>query len=74
MTLADISEGGAWIRGVPELDVGETGFMTLQGFEPKLPFTVRSQSPEAVHVEFDLAHHHEAYQRWFDANLRKEAA
>ena len=74
VTLADISEGGAWIRGVPELDVGETGFMTLQGFEPKLPFTVRSQSPEAIHVEFDLAHHREAYQRWLDANLRKEAA
>ena len=73
-TLADISEGGAWIRGVPELDIGETGFMTLQGFDQNLPFTVRSQSPEAIHVEFDLGHRREAYERWFDAHLRKQAA
>ena len=73
-TLADISEGGAWIRGVPELDIGETGFMTLQGLDQNLPFTVRSQSPEAIHVEFDLGHRREAYERWFDAHLRKQAA
>jgi methyl-accepting chemotaxis protein len=72
--LADISEGGAWIRGVPELQIGETGIMTVQGFEPKLPFTVRSQSPEAIHVEFDLGQRRDAYQLWFDANLRKLAA
>ena len=72
--LADISEGGAWIRGVPELDIGETGFMTLQGFDQNLPFTVRSQSPEAIHVEFDLGHRREAYERWFDMHLRKQAA
>jgi methyl-accepting chemotaxis protein len=74
VSLADISEGGAWIRGMPELNIGETGFMTVQGFEPNLSFTVRSQSPEAIHVEFDLARHREAYHRWFDANLRKQAA
>ena len=73
-TLADISEGGAWIRGVPELDIGETGFMTIQGFDQNLPFTVRSQSPEAIHVEFDLGHRREAYERWFDMHLRKQAA
>jgi methyl-accepting chemotaxis protein len=73
-TLADISEGGAWIRGVPELDIDETGFMTLQGLDQNLPFTVRSQSPEAIHVEFDLGHRREAYERWFDAHLRKQAA
>jgi methyl-accepting chemotaxis protein len=72
--LADISEGGAWIRGVPELQIGETGFVMVKGFEHNLPFTVRSQNPEAIHVEFDLAHRREAYQLWFDANLRKLAA
>jgi hypothetical protein len=59
---------------VPELQIGETGIMTIQGFEPKLPFTVRSQSPEAIHVEFDLGQRRDAYQLWFDANLRKLAA
>jgi aerotaxis receptor len=71
--LADISEGGAWIRGVPELDLGETGHMTVQGFDADLPFTVRSQGTEAIHVEFDLGHRRDAYHRWFDANLRTQA-
>jgi methyl-accepting chemotaxis protein len=72
--LADISEGGAWVKGVPELGVGETGSMSIQGFELHLPFTVRSRGPEAIHVEFDLSHRREAYERWFDATLRKQAA
>jgi methyl-accepting chemotaxis protein len=72
--LADISEGGAWIRGVPELEIGETGTMSVQGFDADLPFTVRSQGTEAIHVEFDLGHRRDAYHRWFDANLRTQAA
>jgi methyl-accepting chemotaxis protein len=72
--LADISEGGAWVKGVPELDIGETGSMSIQGCDLHLPFTVRSQSPEAIHVEFDLGQRREAYARWFDATLRKRAA
>jgi methyl-accepting chemotaxis protein len=72
--LADISEGGAWILGIPELQIGETGFMSIEGFELNLPFAVRSQGPEAIHVEFDLGHRREAYQKWFDINLRRLAA
>lgn len=73
-TLADISEGGAWIRGVPELQIGETGFVSIQGCGMNLPFTVRSQDPEAIHVEFDLGAGREAYQSWFDASFKKRAA
>jgi methyl-accepting chemotaxis protein len=73
-TLADISEGGAWIRGVPELQIGETGFVSIQGCGMNLPFTVRSQGPEAIHVEFDLGAGREAYQSWFDASFKKRAA
>jgi len=49
---------------VPELQIGETGIMTVQGFEPKLPFTQRAQVkvPEAIHVEFDLGQRRDAYQ------------
>jgi methyl-accepting chemotaxis protein len=72
--LSDISEGGAWIKGVPDLDIGETGSMQLQGFEAHLPFTVRSKSPDAIHVEFELGHHREAYCRWLANALTKEAA
>jgi len=32
--LMDISEGGAWIRGVPDLEAGDTGVMTIEGFDP----------------------------------------
>jgi methyl-accepting chemotaxis protein len=73
-TLADISEGGAWIRGIPELQIGETGFVTIQGCNVNLPFTVRSQGPEAIHVEFDLRAGREAYQSWFEASFKKRAA
>jgi len=72
--LSDISEGGAWIKGVPDLDIGETGTMQIHGFEPHLPFTVRSKSPDAIHVEFELGRHSEAYCRWLTAALTKEAA
>jgi hypothetical protein len=72
--LSDISEGGAWIKGVPDFDIGETGSMQLQGFDPHLPFTVRSKSPDAIHIEFELRNHREAYGRWLSATLTKEAA
>jgi methyl-accepting chemotaxis protein len=72
--LSDISEGGAWIKGVPDLDIGETGSMHIHGFDPHLPFTVRSKSPDAIHVEFDLGRHSEAYTSWLSATLTKEAA
>ena len=72
-TLTDISEGGAWIRGVPDLEIGDIGVMTIEGFAPDLPFAVRSLSPEAIHVEFDLGSHRETYRLWLDANLKKAA-
>jgi len=72
--LMDISEGGAWIRGVPDLEAGDTGVMTIEGFEHSLQFTVRNRSPEAIHVEFDLGRHREAYRLWLDAKLKKAAA
>jgi hypothetical protein len=35
---------------------------------------VRNRSPEAIHVEFDLGRHREAYRLWLDAKLKKAAA
>jgi methyl-accepting chemotaxis protein len=72
--LSDISEGGAWIKGVPDLEIGATGSMQIHGFEPHLPFTVRSKSPDAIHVEFDLGRHSEAYTSWLATALTKQAA
>jgi hypothetical protein len=58
---------------VPDLEIGDTGVMTIGGFAPNLPFTVRSLSPETIHVEFDLGSHRETYRLWLDANLKKAA-
>lgn len=54
-TLVDISEGGAWIRCAPQLNVGETATLMIDGFGPALPFLVRSHDGEAAHVAFTLS-------------------
>jgi len=52
--LWDISEGGAWIRCAPQLHVGETATLRINGFAPALPFIVRDHDGEAAHVAFTL--------------------
>jgi methyl-accepting chemotaxis protein len=53
-TLVDISEGGAWLRCAPQLRVGETGTLQIDGLALPLPFTVRSLDGQAAHVAFVL--------------------
>lgn len=53
-TLIDISDGGAWIRCAPQINVGETGVLRIKGFELDLPFAVRTHDGEAAHVAFTL--------------------
>ena len=72
--LADISEGGAWITRVPDLEIGESGILKIQGCEANLRFSVRSREDEALHVEFEADREWEAYRKWFVVNIDKAAA
>jgi methyl-accepting chemotaxis protein len=73
-TLVDISEGGAWIRTEQKLELGASGTMHIDRFECELPFTIRAREDGALHVEFDLGRHQQAYRTWFAANFAKQAA
>jgi methyl-accepting chemotaxis protein len=73
-TLVDISEGGAWIRCRPDLQIGETGSMTIAGFEHDLAYTVCLRDADALHVEFDGGVHQEAYRAWVRRTFNKAAA
>ncbi len=53
-TAADLSEGGALIRGGPALSVGNRGTLEVDRISVKLPFVVRAAAGEASHLAFDL--------------------
>jgi hypothetical protein len=72
--LADISEGGAWIKGAPNLAVEESGLFRIEGFDQHLRFMVRGHEEDALHVEFEAGSEWEAYRRWFNANIDRKAA
>ena len=50
--VTDISEGGACIVGGPPLTMGAGGKLAVDGIGFPLPFTVRSQQDDALHVAF----------------------
>jgi PilZ domain len=50
--VGDISDGGACILGGPVLPMGASGWLTVDGFELPLPFTVQSNVDDALHVAF----------------------
>ncbi|MBV9560425.1 MAG: HAMP domain-containing protein [Bradyrhizobium sp.] len=72
--LTDISEGGAWIKGVPDLSMNEAGTFGIQGCDSTLRFVVRGRENDALHVEFETGSEWEAYRRWFAANIDRKAA
>jgi methyl-accepting chemotaxis protein len=72
--LADISEGGAWISCDHDLNDGTSGTIQIGGFDRDLPFRVRAHEQGALHVEFELGQHREAYRTWFEKNFRRQAA
>ena len=74
-TLVDLSEGGAWIRCAPQLDVNETGVLRIKGFASQLPFTVRTHDGEAAHVAFVLGDAQRAeLARYIARNFATESA
>jgi methyl-accepting chemotaxis protein len=51
--LVDVSEGGAWLKCEPDMEVGDAGMIIIQGLSQTLSFSVRSRESEALHVEFE---------------------
>ena len=52
--VSDISEAGACIRGGPALPVGSSGTLDLDGIDFSLPFIVRADGGDVLHVAFAL--------------------
>ena len=72
-SLVNISAAGAWIR-CEQMSIGETGSMSIQGYDQALPFSVRGREADSYHVEFDLGHQQQAYQTWFARKFTRAAA
>jgi hypothetical protein len=53
-TVADLSEGGALIKGGPALSIGTRGTLDVDRIGVKLPFVVRAADGEASHLAFEL--------------------
>ena len=54
--LVDISEAGAgWIKGTPGIQVRTPGTIQIEGFAKALPFVIRFQEANGLHLEFALA-------------------
>lgn len=74
-TLVDISEGGARIRCVPQLQVGETATLRISSFAPALPFVVRNHDGEAANVAFRLSDElKDQLGTWITRNFHRDAA
>ena len=52
--VCDISEGGAFVHGLPELPTGAKGELRLDGIPGSLPCTVRAPDRDGLHLAFDL--------------------
>ncbi|MBI5260493.1 MAG: HAMP domain-containing protein [Bradyrhizobium sp.] len=69
-TLSDISVGGAWLNCKPEIPVGASGSFRIQSFATALPFRVRGQGADAMHVAFELDDQQkEALSAWIARNF-----
>ena len=72
-TLVNISAAGAWIR-CGQMTIGETGSMSIPGYDQALPFRVRGREADSYHVEFDLGDQQPAFQKWFAGRFTRAAA
>ncbi len=52
--VIDLSDNGACIRGGPPMQTGRTGTLDVHGVGMPLPFTVKRNDGDGVHVEFTL--------------------
>ena len=50
--ISDLSEGGACLRGMPEMPVGQRGALRIEGVAVALPCVVRATDSNGVHMEF----------------------
>jgi methyl-accepting chemotaxis protein len=74
-SLVDISEGGAWIRCAPQIQVGERAVLRISGLKMPLPFEVRSLNGKDAHVCFSLdADQREELIGWINQNVSEAAA
>jgi len=67
--LIDISEGGAWLKCEPDMEIGDEGSIVIEGLQQS--FTVRSREVDALHVEFDDS---EVFAQWFRREFGRIAA
>jgi aerotaxis receptor len=68
--LVDISEAGGKIGCSSGMRVGEKGCLRLQGISSPLPFVVRGQQEDALHVEFALTDaEHAIFADWFGSRI-----
>jgi methyl-accepting chemotaxis protein len=52
--VADLSDGGAHVRGAPETAVGTRGTLVIDGVQTPLPFLVKESEGEVLRMAFTL--------------------
>jgi methyl-accepting chemotaxis protein len=68
--LVDMSETGAQIGCSSGMHVGDKGSLQLAELSSPLPFVVRGQQADALHVEFELSDAQRAsFSRWFNQRV-----
>ena len=73
--MLDISETGARVACHPEMQLGDSGSLKVEGFAEALPFIVRHTSTDSLHVEFQLLEPlADAYRKWMDTSSKFDLA
>jgi methyl-accepting chemotaxis protein len=72
--LVDVSTGGAWIQCRPDMELGSTGSMTIEGYSQPISFKICSRDGGSLHAEFDLGRQEEQYRTWFNRHFGRAAA
>jgi methyl-accepting chemotaxis protein len=72
--LADLSVGGAYVTGGPNVPAGTRGALAVEGIGMSLPFTVRSGRDGDLHVAFTLETAETAQLAQVIAGLRAQRA
>ena len=72
--LINVSETGAQIRCSPELGIGETGSLKLDGITAAIPFVVRGKKGDSLHVEFQITGtSSENYKEWLRTRVPRSS-
>ncbi|MGA7809469.1 methyl-accepting chemotaxis protein [Bradyrhizobium sp.] len=74
-TVANLSEGGAFIAGHFEYNKGEKGTAEIEGLSERLPFQVRGRRDDGLHVKFVLEGEQSVrYLRFLGSQTGRKAA